>query len=241
MFIPLHDKNALRFIPFQIVTVGLIAVNVAVYLWQQSLDEASFLAVVYAGGLTPTTLFGGVPLPPDLDAFPVAVTLFTHIFLHASWLHLIGNMVFLWVFGDNVEDAMGHARFLAFYVASGIAGGLAHAWFEPASAAPLIGASSATSGIIGAYLLLYPRVKVWVLMLMRIPLRLPALWALVSWVAFQAYFALSGTWSENAWWAHLGGFAAGLALTPFLRRPGVPLFGPIASPNQEAVRAPRFR
>ena len=226
MFIPFHDKNELRFIPFQYVTILLIAANVAVFYWQSTLTEQADVALAMGAGMIPASLFGTAQLPSQLAMMPPELTLLSHLFLHGDWLHLAVNMVFLWVFGDNVEDALGHMRFLAFYLICGVAGGYAHALAEPASDLPLIGASGATSGIIGAYILLYPRAKVWALFLLRIPFRLPAAWLLAFWLGFQIYFVYSGTQPETAWWAHLGGFAAGCLLVLVLRRNGTRLFGP---------------
>lgn len=228
VFLPLHDKNALRFIPFQRVTVGLIVTNIAVFYWQFTLSDPQSMALVLGGGLTPAALMGAANIPVQYAWLPPEVTLFTHMFLHGSWLHLISNMVFLWVFGDNVEDAMGHLKFLVFYLLCGVGAGFTHALMDPVSGVPLVGASGATAGIIGAYLLLYPRVKVWVLLLLRIPLRLPAYWLLVSWLSFQIYFVVTEAEGTTAWWAHLGGFILGVALTPLLKRRQVPLFGPTA-------------
>jgi membrane associated rhomboid family serine protease len=229
VFLPLHDKNALRFIPFQRVTIGLIAINIAVFYWQFMLSEQQVTAVVWSGGLTPAALMGIGNIPAQYVWLPPEITLFTHMFLHGSWLHLIANMVFLWVFGDNVEDAMGHFKFLVFYLLCGMAAGYAHAFMDPASEVPLVGASGATAGIIGAYLLLYPRVKVWILLLLRIPVRLPAYWVLVAWLSFQIFFVVTEVEDSTAWWAHLGGFALGVALTPFFKRRDMPLFGRAAS------------
>lgn len=226
MFIPFHDKNELRFIPFQFVTILLIAVNVAVFFWQGNLSDQADTALIMGAGMIPTSLFGSANLPPQLAMMPPELTLISHMFLHGDWLHLTVNMVFLWVFGDNVEDAMGHMKFLVFFVLCGMVGGYAHALAEPNSDLPLIGASGATSGIIGAYILLYPRAKVWALILLRIPLRLPALWLLTFWLGFQIFFVYSGMQPETAWWAHLGGFAAGCVLVLIMRRNGAKLFGP---------------
>jgi membrane associated rhomboid family serine protease len=146
------------------------------------------------------------------------------MFLHASWLHLIGNMLFLWVFGDNVEDATGHFRFLLFYLACGAVAALAHSFVLPESELPLVGASGAVAGVIGAYLILHPRVRIWVLLLWRIPVRLSAMWVIGVWIAIQLVNALTVQGDGVAWWAHVGGLAAGAILILFLRRPGVALF-----------------
>src|SRR5690606_35817743 len=133
-------------------------------------------------------------------------------------------MLFLWVFGDNVEDAMGHTRFLVFYLLCGIAGGLAHAIMTPTSDVPLVGASAAVAGVITAYLILHPRVRVWVLAFRFIPLRISAAWALGAWIATQFMMLFIPDESPVAWWAHIGGILAGAFLIVFMRRPGVPLF-----------------
>src|SRR5262249_37714187 len=147
--------------------------------------------------------------------------------LHADWMHLIGNMLFLWVFGDNVEDAMGHLRFLLFYVVCGVAGGLAYALLGPqASETPLVGASGAVSGVIAAYLVLYPRVRVWILLFWRIPLPVPALWCLGGWILLQFWQLVFGSGeTQVAWLAHVGGLTTGAVLVILLKRREVPLFG----------------
>ena len=142
-------------------------------------------------------------------------------------MHLIGNMLYLWVFGDNIEDAMGHGRFIAFFLACGVAGGLAHALANPDSLAPTIGASGAISGVLGAYLLLHPRVKVLVMAFTWwIHIRLPAYIVLGGWIVLQIANAiwLASPGSNTAWWAHIGGFAAGMALIVPLHRKRIPLF-----------------
>jgi membrane associated rhomboid family serine protease len=155
---------------------------------------------------------------------PEGLTLITYQFLHGDIFHLLSNMLFLWVFGDNVEDAMGHVKFLIFYLLCGIVGGLAHAAFLPASGLPLIGASGAVAGVIAAYLILHPRVRVWCLAFRIIPLRIPAAWILGVWVVTQVLMVALAPADQVAWWAHIGGMVAGGVLILFMRRPGVPLF-----------------
>jgi membrane associated rhomboid family serine protease len=141
------------------------------------------------------------------------------MFLHAGWMHLISNMLFLWVFADNVEDAFGHWGFLVFYLICGIAGALAHTFLQPSSHAPLIGASAAVSGVLGAYIVLFPKARVWILLLMRLPLRIPAIWVLGGWFVFQIVSLVIATEEDVsvAWWAHIGGFVVGAILTYLLR------------------------
>jgi membrane associated rhomboid family serine protease len=226
VFIPLSDDNPLRSIRFQWVTVGLIAANVAAFFWQVTVGPAmvASLAMVPAE-LFQVHVFGGAVMRPnEAIHVPEGVTLVTYQFLHGDIIHLASNMIFLWVFGDNVEDAMGHAKFLIFYIVCGIAAGFAHAWMLPNSPLPLIGASGAVAGVIAAYLLLHPRVRVWVLAFRIIPLRISAAWVLGFWVVSQFAMVLINQSDQVAWWAHIGGMVAGAVLILFLRRPGVPLF-----------------
>lgn len=228
---PIHDSNTLRFIPFQAVTFGLIVLNVLVFLYQLTLDADGLYAFSLVAGSTPAMLMheaGSVaqlPLPAEFAYLPPEATLFTYMFVHADIWHLFGNMIFLWVLGDNVEDALGHVRYLIFYLLCGVAAAYAHALVEPNSSIPLIGASGAIAGVVGAYLMLYPRAAVWSLILMRIPVKLPAWIVLGAWVAVQVYFISTMDQSGTAWWAHAGGFIAGVVLTPVFKRPAVPLFG----------------
>ncbi len=145
MFIPLHDRNALKHIRRQYVTLGLIAANVISYALASVVPDAAYELGVYGLGFIPAILLGGATLDPSLVLVPDWATYVTYAFLHGSWLHLGSNMLFLWVFGDNVEDAMGHLRFLLFYLACAAAGALVHGLVMPVSQAPLIGASGAVS------------------------------------------------------------------------------------------------
>jgi membrane associated rhomboid family serine protease len=198
-------------------TRAVIAVCVAVYVLT-FYGPLGADWVVAGFGLIPAVLFGTEALPEGLPFVPVWATLVTSIFLHGSPLHLLGNMLFLWVFGDNVEDAMGHGRVLVFFLLCGTAAGLAHAFAYPDSTRPLIGASGAVSGVVAAYLILYPRVRMWALFLHGIPLRLPAYGAIGFWFALQLISAFLSGDSDVGWFAHLGGFLAGAVLTRPLRR-----------------------
>jgi membrane associated rhomboid family serine protease len=227
LFIPLRDDNSLKSIPFQYVTVGLIAVNILVFILEVSgLSHAA----VASFAVTPRELLGGTALlapssfSEDGYAIGEEATLLTYMFFHADVFHLVGNMLFLWVFGDNVEDAMGHLRFLVFYLACGVFAALFHAWMLPDSDLPLIGASGAMAGVIAAYLMLHPKVGVWVLAFKVIPLRITAGLALGVWIALQVVMVAMPDMGPVAWWAHIGGLIAGAVLIFFMRRPGVPLF-----------------
>ncbi len=222
LFIPLYDGNKLRHIGFHYVTVGLILANTAVFLLQQ------LTGTVYDVGfaLIPAALDGYGMRSAEIAIVPDTVTLLTYAFFHADFWHLASNMLFLWVFGDNVEDAVGHWRFLLFYLLCAIGAGLSHSLMQPMSTEPLIGASGAVAGVIGAYLMLHPRVWVWVLVLYRFPVPVPAVLLLGFWILLQVWNALvaGASGSGVAWMAHIGGFLSGVILILVLRRRGVPLF-----------------
>jgi membrane associated rhomboid family serine protease len=224
MFIPLHDRNALKHIRKQYVTLGLILANVVTHALATLAPDALYEIGVYGMGFIPAVAFNMAELDPRLVLVPESATYITYSFLHGSWLHLGSNMLFLWVFGDNVEDAMGHFKFLFFYLVCAAAGALAHGLVLPASEAPLIGASGAVSGVVAAYLMLHPKVRVWVLVFMRFPLPLPAFIPLLFWVGQQFVMLVIDSESNVSWGAHVGGILAGALLVLFLRRPGVPLF-----------------
>ena len=227
MFLPIHDQNTLKTIPVQYVTIVLIGINIALFFVKASGMEfkaiASFAVVPLE--LREVGYVGGPANGPnDLFAIPERYTMVSYMFFHHDLLHLVGNMLFLWVFGDNVEDALGHFKFLIFYILCGVAAALAHTWSAPDSGVPLIGASGSVAGVIAAYLMLHPRVQVWVLVMRVIPWRIPAIFALGAWIVMQFVMVLMPTVEQVAWWAHIGGLAAGAVLVVFLRRPGVPLF-----------------
>jgi membrane associated rhomboid family serine protease len=224
VFVPIYDENPLRKITFQWMTLTIIAANVAIYLLM-SLGGGGMGALSFA--VVPVEFLdeGLLGQPTYRHRFNVIDirerwTLLSYMFMHGSLLHLASNMVFVWVFGDNVEDALGHWLFLAFYLACGACAALLHIWFMPGSEAPLIGASGATSGIVAAYLVLFPRVRLWVLFLPFIPLRLTALLALGAWVLLQFIMPFLPSSAPIAWWAHVGGVIAGGVLIMLLTRFG---------------------
>ena len=159
--IPLHDDNPTDIFP--VLTVTFIAACVLVFLWQTSLGSQGYQAAVYALGVIPAVLLDKVTLPAELAVVPASVTVFTSMFLHGGFMHLAGNMLYLWIFGNNVEDAMGHGRFIVFYLLCGVAAVFGQVLQNPDSQIPMIGASGAISGVLGAYLILYPRARVLVL------------------------------------------------------------------------------
>jgi len=238
MFIPLHDANQLRHIKLQYVTIGLIVANVIVYFATAGGSDAFAEAAVVGFGYIPVTLFGDLSRPAELAYVPDSATYFTYAFLHGDFWHLAGNMLFLWVFGDNVEDALGHVRFLVFYLLCAAAGALVHGLLLPDSQAPLIGASGAIAGIVVAYLMLHPSVKIWILAFGRIPLRIPAWVALALWIGFQFLMLIIAGEDAISWAAHVGGILAGAVLVFVLRRRDVPLFDrEIVTPRAVEVAA----
>ncbi len=230
MFIPIHDANRLRNIELHYATLSLILINIAVFFLVPvgTPNVGEFM-------LVPSSLTGQ---GPAMGTVPEPVTLLTYAFLHYDFWHLAGNMVFLWVFGDNVEDAVGHVRFLLFYALCAIGGGLAHVLVAPGSPVALIGASGAVAGIVAAYLMLHPRVRVWVLLFGKIPLRLSAIWLLGAWIAYQVTYALVEGDVLVAWWSHVGGIVVGALLIVVLRRPGVVLFDRDLDPAPSGAAPP---
>ncbi len=237
MFVPISDDNPLRQIRVQWVTIGLIIINVVVFALQttpQGAMYASSFAVV-PRELFSVGIFGGPAMGPyDSVAIPEPLTLLTYMFLHGDFWHLTGNMLFLWVFGDNVEDAVGHVKFIIFYLLCGIVAALFHAgiidiWTPEGSTSALIGASGAVAGVISAYLLLHPQVRVWIVAFRIIPLHISAAWALGAWIVSQFVMVVLPSAGPVAWWAHIGGIIAGAVLIVFMRRSGVPLLQRIAT------------
>ncbi|MBO6548626.1 MAG: rhomboid family intramembrane serine protease [Rhizobiales bacterium] len=232
MFVPLHDTNPLEHIKFQFMTILIIVANVVIFVMFQSgivypVNEVAMASfAIVPAELLPEGLTGPNIPGEKFDLIPISekFTLITYMFLHGGWLHLGGNMLFLWVFGDNIEDAMGHFTFLIFYLLCGIVAGYTHSIMAPNSEIPLIGASGAVAGVIAAYLMLHPRVKLWVLVLGNIPLPVNAAIAILAWFVFQIFHIVYMDGGNTAWWAHIGGFLAGLVLIVFMKRREVPLF-----------------
>jgi membrane associated rhomboid family serine protease len=223
-FIPIYDTNPLVNIKRPWVAWSLLAANIVVYFAVEVHGVAGLPthASVMSLGLIPAVFNGYAPSQSEIPDF---LTLITYAFLHGDFWHLAGNMIFLWVLADNVEDALGHTRFLIFYLLCAMAGGYVFVLSDPGSAAPVIGASGAIAGCIAAYLLLHPKAKMWVLMFARIPIRLSAVYVLGFWVAFQVVSAFTGgTDSQIAWWSHIGGLIAGAVLVVVMKQRGVKLF-----------------
>ena len=230
MILPLHDDNPTATRPY--VTVGIMIACTLVYvLTLVGAQRASYLL-----GVVPAVLTGHLSFEPGMLHLPPYATVFTSMFMHGGFWHLAGNMLYLWIFGNNIEDAMGHVRFFIFYALCGAAAVFAQVLPNPVSETPMIGASGAISGVLGAYLLLYPRAKV----LLGLPIgfliisigRYPAVWVLAAWFVMQLVFGgmslLHPPDKEGgiAFGAHIGGFVAGLLLVIVFKRRGVPLWRP---------------
>lgn len=226
--IPIHDDNPAERSP--IVTVAFIVACTVVFLYQASLPHKPGEALVFQYGAIPALLFGEGDLPASISiGIPAYATLITSMFLHGGWFHLIGNMLYLWIFGNNVEDVMGHGRFVVFYLLCGILAALSHAITDPTSPIPMVGASGAISGILGAYLLLFPRAHVFVLMPGIGMTRVAAGIVLGMWFLMQLLsggMSIGGAGGGVAFFAHIGGFVAGMVLIGFFKRPEVPFFSP---------------
>ncbi|KRT75678.1 MAG: peptidase, S54 (Rhomboid) family [Armatimonadetes bacterium CSP1-3] len=210
--IPLRDHLPGRSIP--VVTFLLIAISVLVFLYEQSLPVPRLEAFVESYGMVPFEITRGVDIPPA-GPQPVYATLFTSMFMHGSWFHLGGNMWFLWIFGNNVEDVFGRVGFPIFYVVMGIAAAFGQILIDPASQIPTIGASGAIAGVMGAYLVFWPQARIDTLIFFFYFIRvvpLSAVFVLGYWILIQflqGVPALAGLDGGVAWWAHIGGFAGG--------------------------------
>ncbi|GAB5469119.1 MAG: rhomboid family intramembrane serine protease [Rhodospirillales bacterium] len=236
-FLPLGDNNQRLRIARPYATYSLLALCLLIFLFQISLNHHEAALLVYGFGIIPAVLTGEAQLSPAMEQIPAWATLISYQFLHGGWDHLIGNLLFLFVFADNVEDCLGHRRFVVFYLLTGVIAGLVHVAIDPLSEAPLIGASGAISGVLGAYLVLHPFARL-VVLIVFVPLLLPAWLLLAGWFAFQFVASQADGTGPVAWWAHIGGFAAGALLVVFFRQAGVPLFAR-EPPRRISLRFPR--
>ena len=225
--LPLNDDNPTEITP--VVTITFIVSCVLVFFYQSSLPPRLGEQFVFQYGAIPALLFGHAVPPSEWAPTPPAATLLTSMFLHGGWMHLFGNMLYLWIFGNNIEDVMGHGKFVFFYIACGILAALTHAITDPASAMPMVGASGAISGILGAYLLLFPRARVLLLWPLIGTAYVPAGFVLGLWFVMQVLsggVSLGSQGGGVAFFAHVGGFLAGMALIGFFKRPDVRFFAP---------------
>jgi len=227
---PLKDDNPTTITPF--VTGMLIAINVMVFLYQISLGPRAMQLFVYQYGAIPAVVAGDQSLPANLIAIPPFLSIFTSMFLHGGWMHLIGNMWYLWIFGNNIEEAMGRFRYLAFYLVCGFLASVSHILSNLGSTLPSVGASGAIAGVLGAYILLYPHARVLTFVVLIFFIRLvyiPAGFILGIWFVFQlASGSMAGSQSGGgvAFWAHVGGFVAGVLLVGFFKKKEVRFFNP---------------
>ncbi len=229
---PLRDENPTELTPY--VTFVLIGVNVIVWLLVQGMGQGQlFIDSLCTYGSIPGEITGQIPVGTGIDlggsatceiGGPRWATMLTSMFMHGGWMHLVGNMWFLWVFGNNIEDSMGHIRYVAFYLLTGILASTAHILAGPGSGIPTVGASGAIAGVMGAYLVLYPKVKIKTLLVLIIYIRIipVAAWLmLIYWLVIQIVSGAGSIGVEGggvAFWAHVGGFVAGAALIkPFER------------------------
>ncbi len=220
--IPIKDDNPTY--TFPIITILLILANIGIFIYQFSLGSGA-QAFVYRLGAVPweITHFREVPRYPVeyRSAIPGVLTLFTSMFLHGGIIHLLGNMLYLYIFGDNIEALMGHGKFFVFYVGCGLIATLAHVVPNPNSTIPMVGASGAISGVLGAYLLRYPRAKVHVLIIFLLfirVVRVSALFVLGFWFLMQVFNGFVQSGGGVAWFAHIGGFIAGMVLVFFFEK-----------------------
>jgi membrane associated rhomboid family serine protease len=225
MFIPLYDENRLRYLKRPYVNYSIIAVTAIAFFLTGGFDTAAVEHAAIGLGLIPSIVNDIEELPLEYVVVPENVTYITYALLHGDIFHLLGNLAFLWVFGDNVEDALGHIRYLVFYVVCAAGAGLVFVYMFPESPGPLVGCSGAVAGVVGAYLILHPRVRLWVLVFGRIPIGLSAMWLIGAWCLFQVYNVLVAAEDDPiAWWAHIGGLVIGALLVIVMRRRGIPLF-----------------
>ena len=226
--LPLYDRNPTQ--RFPALTIALIVACAAAFVWELSFaaggDELAYATMIHSGGLVPFEITNWRDIgPPAL--VPLPFTAFTSMFLHADVMHLGGNMLYLWIFGNNIEDELGKVKFVLFYLAAGLAAAALQVVFSPASEVPMVGASGAIAGVLGAYLVAYPHARVRSLVFLGFFVRvvdIPAGVLLGFWFLLQILSSLAGG-AGVAWWAHIGGFAFGAlwflgrrALTPRNRR-----------------------
>lgn len=232
MFIPLRDDSPHRVTPY--VNYGIILACVAVFFWQAGLSNRAGELAVWRFGMIPGTIFGNVLIDPRVHRLPAVATIFTSMFLHGGLFHLLGNMLYLWIFGANIEASVGHKRYLIFYLLCGFAAAVAQMFSMPSSEVPMIGASGAISGVLGAYFVLSPRANIKVLLVLIIfftVINLPAFIVLGFWFIVQLLSQAGADPNEPgvAFMAHIGGFIAGAILVWFFRQRNVRVWAPAVS------------
>ncbi|NPV90495.1 MAG: rhomboid family intramembrane serine protease [Firmicutes bacterium] len=223
--IPLRD--CIRSKTFPYVNIAIIVITAAIWIWQATMSSRELAQVASVYGVVPARVYHNLFVSHDYIAALLPLT--TSVFLHGGWVHVLGNLLYLWVFGDNVEDRLGHFKYLLFYLAAGIAGGLAQILTDPASLVPVVGASGAIAGVLGAYVVSFPRARIETLLILIIfisVVRIPAIYFIVFWFLLQLFngvASLGGGIGQVAYWAHIGGFVSGMLLIKLLSsRPAGP-------------------
>jgi len=228
-FFPFKDDNPTSIKPY--ISWFLIALCTVVFLYQIVLDQSEFNAFIISFGITPINLINS----PHNQWF----TIISSMFLHGNISHLMGNMVYLWIFGDNIEDSFGRFRFIIFYILCGLSAVFAQILYNPTSSVPMIGASGAIAGILGAYIVMFPRAKIWVFMWIIFIVRLitvPAFIVLGIWMGLQLINVIDQGQSGVAYSAHIGGFIAGMLLAPILKKRDKVLFAPATDTKYTLVK-----
>lgn len=222
--IPLKDENPSEKIPF--VNIMLIFANTVIFIYQHFFALQDVQTLFLRLGCIPYEFIHFMDIGPQA-LVPVPLTLFTAMFVHGGWIHLLSNMLFLWIFGDNVEDKLGHFRYLCFYVLCGVAGSISHIVMNLHSQVPSIGASGAIAGVMGAYMWLFPKARIRTLLILMIfvqVVNVPAIIMIGYWILIQVLSGFAGWGSRTgggiAWFAHMGGFVAGLLLVIIMKRRG---------------------
>ena len=225
MFIPVSDDNPLRFIRRPYVTYAIILILLLFYAPILLNPDGQLTKEFFYGfGIIPSVVFGYNSVATEYINIPHDMTVISYIFIHANAAHIMGNLAFMFVFGDNIEDALGHMRFALFFLLTGIAGGVCHMFMNPTSVIPLVGASGAVSGMVVAYLFLFPFVKTWGIVLSWLPLKIPTFFFLLAWILYQIIAVKFLSESNVGWWAHLGGIFSGMILVILLKRKEIKLF-----------------
>ena len=218
-FFPLSDINPTKKMP--LISWLILIICISIFLYQYNLDFHSEQKTILSFGMIPSVLFKIKQLSNDLVIIPAYMTLITSMFLHGGWMHLIGNMAYLYIFGDNIEDELGKIKFIIFYIICGMFAGLSQALIDINSEIPMIGASGAISGILGAYLILFPKKEIkvffWFFIFIKI-FRIPAMYVIGCWIFIQFFSLNNGEESNVAYAAHIGGFIAGIIFIIILRK-----------------------
>ena len=222
--IPLKDENPSNTVP--VINILLIVTNISVFIYMNYFAPLSTRSIIFKLGFIPYELSHFVDVNPK-NLVPIPLTIFTAMFMHGGWLHLLSNMLYLWIFGDNIEDKLGHIKYLIFYIMCGIAATLVHGFININSRIPTLGASGAIAGVLGAYMFLFPKARIKTLVILFVFIQIvhiPAVIMLGYWILLQILSAYAEYGSKTeagiAWFAHIGGFIAGLALIVVMKKRG---------------------